>query len=67
MDRALTSVACADLQPHNLKVIGSNPIPATSQQALENMSFSRAFCCSAFEPKISSWKRRGSGRKKVAA
>jgi hypothetical protein len=33
------------IQTHNLKVIGSNPIPATSQQALENASFSRAFCC----------------------
>src|SRR6185295_1873266 len=29
---------------HNLKVIGSNPIPATKFQALENVSFSRAFC-----------------------
>ena len=33
-------------QAHNLKVIGSNPIPATKCQALENLSFSRAFCCS---------------------
>ena len=30
-------------QAHNLKVIGSNPIPATSHQALESKSFSRAF------------------------
>jgi hypothetical protein len=30
-------------QTHNLKVIGSNPIPATSHQALENKSFSRVF------------------------
>jgi hypothetical protein len=29
---------------HNLKVIGSNPIPATRHQALENVSFSRVFC-----------------------
>ena len=54
-------------QAHNLKVIGSNPIPATSQQALENMMFSRAFCCLDFGPKFRSWKRRGSGRRKVAA
>src|SRR6266702_7623310 len=30
-------------QAHNLKVIGSNPIPATKHQALENMTFSGAF------------------------
>ena len=54
-------------QAHNLKVIGSNPIPATSHQALENAPFSRAFCCADFGPKFRSWKRRGSGRRKVAA
>ena len=45
-------------QAHNLKVIGSNPIPATSQQALENIPFSRAFCCPNFGSKIRSWKRQ---------
>jgi hypothetical protein len=54
-------------QAHNLKVIGSNPIPATRHQALENKSFSRAFCCPNFGLKFRSWKRRGSGRRKVAA
>jgi hypothetical protein len=48
-------------QAHNLKVIGSNPIPATSQQALENTRFSRAFCCARFWSEIwfveASWKR----------
>jgi hypothetical protein len=56
-----------NFQAHNLKVIGSNPIPATRQQALENKSFSRAFCCSKFGWKFHSWKHRGSGRRKVAA
>ena len=55
------------IQTHNLKVIGSNPIPATRHQALENTSFSRTFCCPNFGPKLRSWKRRGSGRRKVAA
>src|SRR5467141_3681963 len=54
-------------QAHNLKVIGSNPIPATRQQALENAPFSRAFCRSNFGPKFRSWKRRGSGGRKVVA
>ena len=54
-------------QAHNLKVIGSNPIPATRHQALENVSFSRAFCCPNFGRKSRSWKRRGSGRRKAAA
>jgi hypothetical protein len=54
-------------QAHNLKVIGSNPIPATSHQALENTSFSMAFSCSDFDANFRSWKRRGSGRRKVAA
>jgi hypothetical protein len=44
-------------QAHNLKVIGSNPIPATRHQALENKSFSRAFCCPDFDPKFRSRKR----------
>jgi hypothetical protein len=51
----------------SLKVIGSNPILATRQQALENTPFSRAFCCQNSGPKFRSWKRRGSGRRKVAA
>jgi hypothetical protein len=38
----------ADLLPHNLKVTGSNPVPATRHQAFENASFSRAFCCPYF-------------------
>ena len=46
-------------QAHNLKVIGSNPIPATKFQALENASFSRAFCCSQSGSKFRAWKRRG--------
>jgi DNA-binding transcriptional LysR family regulator len=37
------------IRTHNLKVIGSNPIPATRQQAIENASFSRAFCCREFD------------------
>jgi hypothetical protein len=36
-------------QAHNLKVIGSNPIPATRHQALENMTFSGVFCCREFD------------------
>jgi hypothetical protein len=47
---------------HNLKVIGSNPIPATKQQALENAQFSRAFCCVDFGPKFRSWKRQEESR-----
>jgi hypothetical protein len=35
---------CTVRQAHNLKVTGSNPVPATRHQALENASFSRAFC-----------------------
>jgi hypothetical protein len=54
-------------QAHNLKVTGSNPVPATRHQALENVSFSRAFCCPDFSAKFRSWKRRGSGGRKVAA
>ena len=54
-------------QAHNLKVIGSNPIHATKFEALENVMFSRAFCCPDFGLKFRSWKRRGSGRRKVAA
>jgi hypothetical protein len=46
---------------------GSNPIPATRQQALENASFSRAFCCLNSSSKFRSWKRRGSDRRKVVA
>jgi hypothetical protein len=37
-------------QAHNLKVIGSNPIPATRQwKALENIMFLRAFYSNSFE------------------
>ena len=54
-------------QAHNLKVASSNLAPATKQQALEDVSFSRAFCCSQFGWKFCSWKRRGSGGTKVAA
>lgn len=36
------------IQTHNLKVTGSNPIPATSHQTLENIMFSGAFCCREF-------------------
>jgi hypothetical protein len=32
-----------------------------------NAAFSRAFCCSRFGSKFRSWKRHGSGRRKVAA
>jgi hypothetical protein len=52
----------ADLLPHNLKVIGSNLIPATKLQALENASFSRAFCCPNFGLKCRSWKRQEESR-----
>jgi hypothetical protein len=53
-------------QAHNLKVTGSNPVPATRQQALENMMFSRAFCCGEIDRQWRSWKyqeerRGGSG------
>ena len=46
-------------QAHNLKVIGSNPIPATKFEALENVMFSRAFCCLKFwAPRSEAiWKR----------
>jgi hypothetical protein len=54
-------------QAHNLKVASSNLAPATKHQALENALFSRAFCCRKISRKIRSWKRRGSGRRKVAA
>jgi hypothetical protein len=55
------------IQTHNLKVIGSNPIPATKQQALENKMFSRAFCCTDFVRNFVRGSSRGSGRRKVAA
>ena len=42
-------------------------VPATKFEALENVMFSRAFCCPDFDANFRSWKRRGSGRRKVAA
>src|SRR3981081_2845482 len=47
---------------HNLKVIGSNPIPATRQQTLENVRFSKVFCCPNFGRRFHSWKRREESR-----
>jgi hypothetical protein len=61
------TVSGTDIRKENLEVIGSNPIPATRQQALENTPFSRVFCRPDFGPKFLSWKRRGSGRRKVVA
>jgi hypothetical protein len=37
-------------------------LSATRQQALENMIFSRAFCCRKFGQHYSSWKRREESR-----
>ena len=56
-------------QAHNLKVASSNLAPATRQQALENASFSRAFCCSQSDSKFRSWKRReaAEGKSRVSA
>jgi hypothetical protein len=54
-------------QAHNLKVAGSNPAPATNQQAPENMTFSGAFRFPYLGSENPPWKRRGSGRRKVAA
>jgi hypothetical protein len=54
-----------DLEPHNLKVIGSNSISATKYQALENMMFSRAFCCRYFGSKFRWWKRQKESRSAV--
>jgi hypothetical protein len=54
-------------QAHNLKVIGSNPIPATSHQALESASFSRAFCCSKFGWIFRPWKRHEETRSAKSA
>jgi hypothetical protein len=42
--------------------IGGCASPQSRHPALENASFSRAFCCLNFGPKF-----RGSGREKVAA
>jgi len=50
------------IQTHNLKVIGSNPIPATKLQALENMMFSKAFCYFKFGWKSRLWKRQEESR-----
>jgi hypothetical protein len=50
-------------QAHNLKVIGSNPIPETKQKAIENKMFSRAFAVWISARNFV----RGSGRRKVAA
>ena len=54
-------------QTHNLKVAGSNPAPATNPQAPENMMFSGALRFPDLGSENPPWKRRGSGRRKVAA
>ena len=47
--RTVCSAACFEIhtrQAHNLKVTGSNPVPATRQSS-EKMMVSGAFCCRA--------------------
>jgi hypothetical protein len=56
---------CTIRQAHNLKVTGSNPVPATTHQALELNEF-QGFFASQFWPEISlveaSWKRQEESR-----
>jgi hypothetical protein len=58
---------CTIRQAHNLKVIGSNPIPATRHQAL----VFKGFLLSEFWPEISfveaSWKRQEESRSAESA
>ncbi len=49
-------------QAHNLKIIGSNPIPAASQQVLEIVWFQWLFAVATLL-KFCPWKRGGSSRK----